>query len=206
MPSTPQQEQLPRRSQVTPSKASEKVERQTRTSSAPRPSTSAPVQTDTPQPSTPSPQHDQPVFKRTPPFPFSARIKLTLSVPDRLQDQLHASLLHAVGKIEDIQLMEEEHEWELIILGIPLDTVQGSSLGIALSGVIVHNHRPFQSVSDFQGTWLRVHAEEHLQQMCDVIIADFDQRYLEPQRATHRKLVDASDQQNEQDEPSRRLQ
>lgn len=139
------------------------------------------------------------------PVPFSARIKLTVTAGEDIAHEMGQYVSHALSSFPDVRLVQEEAEWTLIVLGVPIQSPNGKTYGIALSTVVTKTvdqqlqeslrsgplldptsasvTSPAQ-VEAFRGTWLRIGARRRMQQLCEQIVAEFNSRYLDAQRST----------------------
>ena len=99
-----------------------------------------------------------------------------------------------------MRLVQEEAEWTLIVLGVPIQSPNGKTYGIALSVVVTNSvDQQIQEsvqrgplliptsasatvpapVEAFRGMWLRIGARRHLPHLCEQLVMDFNSRYLE---------------------------
>ena len=143
------------------------------------------------------------------PAPFSARIKLTVTAGENIAHEMGQYVSDALSSLPDVYLVQEEAEWTLIVLGVAIQSPNGKTYGIALSAVVTKTvDQQFEDslrsdplldpasasapsptqVEVFRGTWLRIGAHQRMQHLCEQIVADFNSRYLDGQRASHQPL------------------
>jgi hypothetical protein len=148
--------------------------------------------------------------EESPPLQFSANVKLSVTAPEHMKEEIENLVTRELHSLSDVRVVEKEAEWELIILGVELQTKRGEAYGVAFSVVVLQPRRFVHSArrrslrspqgsgfdtepsrfSDFRGVWLHVETKEHLQQLCQGIVADFNSKYLAEWRAAHQQLAE----------------
>jgi hypothetical protein len=140
------------------------------------------------------------------PQPFFARVKLSVTAGEELTKEIVSAVSQALESLPDVQLVSEDADWTLMILGVPLQTPARGATGVGLSVIVVEefdrqlqewlrirrNSQPdAESIShfaqsaplgSFKGAWLRVTAPSQLSRLCQQVVVDFNSRYLEKRR------------------------
>jgi hypothetical protein len=132
-------------------------------------------------------------------------VKLEVTAFDDLAPKVQHCMSQALGALPNTQLVQEEADWTLIILGVPVQPPGGKIYGIALSAVATKTFDHLQASESrarqesrtdstsaapaippgvFRGTWLRIGALAHLQRLCEQLVSDFSRRYLDPQHTS----------------------
>ena len=114
---------------------------------------------------------------------LSTRVKLTLPAVEGVMSAVKAYLTLALRALPDVVLVDEQADWELVIVGVPLHTPWGEADSIALSVVVLQPPaqrteaaRPRES--DFCGVWLRIGAPGQVRHVCREIVARFSSKHL----------------------------
>lgn len=131
------------------------------------------------------------------PVPFSTRIKLIVTAGEDMAREVEQQVAQALSAFPDVHLVQAEADWMLIVLGVPVQSPNGKTSGIALSAVVTKTVT--QQVRDsvrsasllapasapveaFRGTWLRIGSRHRIQHLCEQLVADFNDRYLHTER------------------------
>ena len=149
------------------------------------------------------------------PQPFFARVKLSVTAGEDLSKEIERAVSQAFRSFPDVQLVSEEADWTLVILGVPLQAPTRTAYGVGLSVVVVESFTrqlqewplarkhpqpdaqfishsaPLAPLGSFKGAWLRVTAPSQLSRLCRQVVSDFNSRYLEKQRAVYQQSVPA---------------
>lgn len=137
--------------------------------------------------------------------PVSWRVKVNVTAPTDVEDQIHGYLSRQLLTIPDLQLVGEgEADFEIVIAATRTRTVSGTENGFALSIAII---KPFSSFSaglaealqlspeqsdllqnvtagvrDVRDLWLRTGSGDDLGRVLQQIVMDFDAQHLEEMR------------------------
>ncbi len=131
------------------------------------------------------------------PAPSSVRIKLTVTAGEDMAHEVEEHVAQALSAFPYVHLVQAEADWTLIVLGVPIQSPNGKTSGIALSAVVTKTVT--QQVRDsvrsasllapasapveaFRGTWLRIGSRHRIQHLCEQLVADFNDRYLHTER------------------------
>jgi hypothetical protein len=137
---------------------------------------------------------------------FSAKVKVSVSAPDDIKDLVSSYLNRELRSLNDVEIVDNNPDWEIEIVAMELKTVSGYKNGIAISTVILSPYNN-QALSEFfkpefkesgllitsglswySDQMLNVDSSDNLQELCKTIVADFDSRELEPSRKFFRNL------------------
>lgn len=134
------------------------------------------------------------------------RVKVTVSASESIKDSVSSYLNRELRSLNDVEVVNDNPDWEISVVAMELKTVGGYKNGIALSTVIV---TPFnnQSLSGFfqpkfkttglqmtsglswyPDQWLNVGSADDLQKQCKDIITNFDVTTLEESRKSLQKV------------------
>jgi hypothetical protein len=65
------------------------------------------------------------------------RVKLSLTAPDSLKAQITSYLSRELRSLHDVVIVEQNHEYELVIIVVDLGTTEAYKIGIAISSVVL---------------------------------------------------------------------
>lgn len=137
---------------------------------------------------------------------FSARVKVTITADENIKPSLSSYLNRELRSLSDVELVDNNPEWEMNVLATEVKTVGGYKSGVVISTVIMSSFNN-QMLSGFfqpkfKGTgltmtselfrypdhWLNVGSTDDLQRLCKRIVADFDTKHLEESRKSFRQF------------------
>jgi hypothetical protein len=136
---------------------------------------------------------------------FIARVKVTVTASDDVMGTVSSYMKRELLSLNDVELVDDNPEWEINVMALELRTVGGYKTGVAVSTVII-NHYNNQLLSGFfqqkfkdtglqMTSQLYLHPEQRLNigspddlyKICRDIVGDFDTKYLEKSRKDFRK-------------------
>lgn len=137
---------------------------------------------------------------------FIARVKVTVAASDNVMDTVSSYMKRELLSLNDVELVDDNPEWEINVMALELRTVGGYKVGVAVSTVII-SHYNNQLLADFfqqkfkdtgleMTSQLYLHPEhrlniglpDDLNKICRDIVGDFDTKYLEESRKDFRKM------------------
>jgi hypothetical protein len=137
------------------------------------------------------------------PSPSAISVTLKVSASGDLAGEVEQYVSEALRALPNVRLIQAEAQWTLIVLGVLIQSPSGKTQGTALSAVVTkaatsptRESAPSGSrlapaatpatalapMEVFRGTWLRIGAHQHVQHLCEQIVADFNDRYLDTER------------------------
>jgi hypothetical protein len=149
------------------------------------------------------------VFFLAPTFAFAQdypkfKVDLSLTAVESISTKISSYIKRELRSLNDVEIDEENPSWVISIVAQPIKVGQ-NSVGVAISTVIIESFESY-GLNDFVIYELRDHfdsvtskfyilknqyiqtgGEEHLKRMCEGIVADFDNDYLEPTRKFRRE-------------------
>lgn len=135
------------------------------------------------------------------------KVKVTVSADESIKNSVSSYLNRELRSLGDVDIVDNNPEWQLSILGGELETAGGRKTGVVLSTVILtpfnskillsqqlkpeYKDKALQMTSQlfwYPEHWLRIGPADSLQTLCKEIIAAFDTKYLEEQRRSRRSF------------------
>lgn len=138
---------------------------------------------------------------------FRAHVKVDVIADESLKKVVERHVNGELEEIIDVELVDYEPEWKLQIQATDLLTKGGDESGIVLSVVILNrfmDHRmpQFIQVNDrrrldkmdsgpyyYTDNWLKVGSEKEIERLCNEIVCEFNEIYIEENRKNHKKLL-----------------
>jgi len=139
-----------------------------------------------------------------PRFPVKAKVSVLGS--ESIKSSVSSYLNRELRSLNDVELVDDDYEWEIRICAIEIKMQTGQKAGFALSSVIIQTfyNRPLSlwvkprhldyvldltsGLSYYPIQRLRVGGPEDLQEMCKDVIADFDTQRLKPRLPSQKNL------------------
>lgn len=137
---------------------------------------------------------------------FTARVKVTVTASDNVMSTVNSYMKRELLSLNDVELVDDNPEWEINVMALELFTVGGNKVGVAVSTVFI-SHYNNQLLSGFfqqkfkdtgleMTSHLYLHPEhrlnigspDDLNKICRDIVEDFDTKYLEESRKDFRKI------------------
>lgn len=114
----------------------------------------------------------------------SIRVKLTLPTVEGVMRAVRAYLTLELRALPDVMLVDEQADWELVIVGVPLPMRRDETGGIVVSVVVLHpqgqrKQAAYRGGSDFCGVWLRLCSPGQVRPVCQEIVARFNLKHLD---------------------------
>ena len=136
------------------------------------------------------------------------RVKVFVSADENIEGKIKSYINRELRSLGDVELVDDDSEFELEIVAIEQMTESGNKVGIVLSTVISTKYdnwylltlvpaskkeeldKQTANLYFFPDHWVKTGPTRSLRKLCNEIVADFDTKHLENIRKLERQYLD----------------
>lgn len=140
--------------------------------------------------------------------PFSARVSVVVSADNNIKPKVESYIDRELRSLGDVVVTDDNPDWILNIVALESKTKGGYESGVVLSVVALKSFDKeavmstvsarnkgwvsdaISNLHEFSSHSLRIGAPEELRSICSGIVADFDTKFLQPQRKYWQTVID----------------